>query len=97
MADSLGQPELVQRCSGMKRKRQARSKPAKKEAQVPDWVLDEAPKRRKPYTKAEIDELTAGVQAGIEDTPVWKDYVRRFENEGSHRFGGARGSRPPSP
>jgi hypothetical protein len=67
----------------MKRKR---CKPANQEAQVPAWVLDEAPKRKKPYSKAEIDELAAGVQSGIEDTPVWKDYVRRFGKKEAARI-----------
>jgi hypothetical protein len=63
----------------MKRKKRSAPKLVDQEAQVPAWVLDEQPpKRRKPYTKAEIDALAAGVQAGIEDTPVWKECVRRF-------------------
>jgi hypothetical protein len=70
----------------MKRKRRARSKPPEQESQVPAWVLDDGPKRKKPYTKAEIDELTAGVQAGIEDTPVWKEYVRRFGEKEAARI-----------
>jgi hypothetical protein len=70
----------------MKRERRGRSKPANQQAQVPDWVLDEAPKCKKPYTKAEIDGLAADVQAGIEDTPAWKECVRRFGEKEAARI-----------
>jgi hypothetical protein len=67
----------------MKRKRR---KPANQEAQVPAWVLDDATKPRKPLTKKELDDLDANVQAGIEDTPVWRDYVRRFGKKEAARI-----------
>ena len=70
----------------MKRKRHARRKPVNQESQVPAWVSDDAPKRQKPYTKDEIDGLAAGVQAGIEDTPVWKEYIRRFGKKEAARI-----------
>ena len=70
----------------MAMKRRGRSEPAKQESQVPAWVLDDDPRRQRPYTKAELDGLAAHVQAGIEDTPVWKDYVRRFGKKEAARI-----------
>jgi hypothetical protein len=69
----------------MKRRRR-QSKSRDQESQVPAWILDEAPKRKKPYTKAEMDGLAADVQAGIQDTPVWKEYVRRFGKQKAIRI-----------
>ena len=43
----------------MKRKRR---KPVNQEAQVPAWVLDDAPKPTKPTTKKELDDLAANVR-----------------------------------
>lgn len=39
---------------------------------------DDNPKRRKPYTKEDLDRVAADVQAGIDDTPAWKECVRRY-------------------
>lgn len=62
----------------MKRRKPKKPATATQDAQVPDWVLDDAPKRGKPCTKEELDKLADDVRAGIEDTPAWKDCVRRY-------------------
>ncbi|HWW02824.1 MAG TPA: hypothetical protein VNZ64_24205 [Candidatus Acidoferrum sp.] len=61
----------------MKKKKTAKRKTPAGASKVPDWVLDDSPAPNKPVTKPDLDELAAGVEAGIRDTPAWKQLVRR--------------------
>jgi hypothetical protein len=61
----------------MKKKRASRRSRQASTPQIPDWVLDDPPVPTKPFRKEDLDELAAGVESGIRDTPAWKDLVRR--------------------
>lgn len=63
-----------------KRKRQART------PEIPDWVLHDPPVSTKPLKKQDLDELAAGVESGIRDTPAWKHLVRRVGEKEAARI-----------
>jgi len=54
--------------------------------ELPDWVLNDSPVSNKPLTKQDLDELAAGVQSGIRDTPAWKVLVRRVGEKEAARI-----------
>jgi hypothetical protein len=54
----------------MKKQKTARRKTPASASKVPDWVLDDPTVPSKPLTKQALDELTAGVESGIRDTPA---------------------------
>ena len=54
--------------------------------EIPDWVLDDSSVPNKPLTKQDLDELAAGVETGIRDTPAWKQLVRRVGEKEAARI-----------
>ena len=70
----------------MKKKKAAKRKTPASTTRVPDWVLDDSPGRKEPLRKQDLDELAAGVESGIRDTPAWKDLVRRFGKKEAARI-----------
>jgi hypothetical protein len=54
--------------------------------EIPDWVLDDSPVPNKPLTKQDLDEVAAGVETGIRDTPAWKQLVRRVGEKEAARI-----------
>jgi len=41
-------------------------------------VAGSSPDAAKPSAQAQREEMSANVEIGIEDLPVWKEYVQRF-------------------
>jgi len=68
----------------MKKKKGAKRKTPATASKLPDWLLVDPPPT-KPFKKQNLDELAAGVESGIRDTPAWKDLV--------HRVGGKEAAR----
>jgi hypothetical protein len=54
--------------------------------EIPDWVLNDSPVPNKPLTKQDLDELAAGVESGIRDTPAWKVLVSRVGGKEAARI-----------
>jgi hypothetical protein len=61
----------------VKKKNRKVAKSMPDESKLPDWLEGEPSGPAKPYTKEQQEELAAGIEKGIRDTPVWKDMVRR--------------------
>jgi hypothetical protein len=61
----------------MKKKKTAKRKTSATASEVPDWVLDDPLVPTHPLRKEDLDELAAGAESGIRDTPAWKELVRR--------------------
>jgi hypothetical protein len=61
----------------MKKKKTSKRQRQNSAPQIPDWLLDDSPVPNKPLRKEDLDVLAAGVASGIQDTPAWKQLVRR--------------------
>jgi hypothetical protein len=70
----------------MKKKKTPKRRTPTSTTKVPDWVLDDSHAPNKPLRKQDLDELAAGVESGIRDTPAWKDLVRRFGKKEAARI-----------
>jgi len=62
----------------MKRKARTATRAVPAEDELPDWLEAKPSVPYQRYTKASLDDLSADLEKGIWDLPVWKDYVRRF-------------------
>jgi hypothetical protein len=62
----------------MKRKASKATCAVPAEDELPDWLEAKSSAPYQRYTKASLDDLSANLEQGIRDLPVWKDYVRRF-------------------
>jgi len=69
----------------MKKKKTAKRKTRAAASKVPDWLLDDPPPTQ-PLKKQDLDELAAGVESGIRDTPAWKHLVRRVGEKEAARI-----------
>jgi len=70
----------------MKKKKTAKRKSPAGASKMPGWVLDDPSVPNRPLNKQDLDELAAGVESGIRDTPAWKDLVRRVGKKESVRI-----------
>ena len=70
----------------MKKKKTSKHQRQASTPEIPDWVLDDSPVPNKPLTKQDLDELAAGVETGIRDTPAWKQLVRRVGEKEAARI-----------
>jgi hypothetical protein len=70
----------------MKKKKTQKRKMPPRASKMPDWVLDDPPVPTKPLKKQDLDELAAGVESGIRDTPAWKYLVRRVGEKEAARI-----------
>ncbi|MFZ0828843.1 MAG: hypothetical protein WAO02_15610 [Verrucomicrobiia bacterium] len=63
----------------MNRKQRSRSQPAAKIAELPADLPQQLPPKSKAYlTKQWLDEVAAGTEKNIHDTPAWKAAVQRL-------------------
>ena len=70
----------------MKKKRISKCQRQPSTEEIPDWVLNDSPVPDKPLTKRDLDEMAAGVESGIRDTPAWKQLVRRVGEKEAARI-----------
>jgi hypothetical protein len=70
----------------MKKKKISKRQRQPSTAEIPDWVLNDSPLSNKPLTKQDLDELAAGVESGIRDTPAWKVLVSRVGEKEAARI-----------
>ena len=70
----------------MKKKQTSKRQREASTPEIPDWVLDDSPVPNKPLTKQDLDELAAGVETGIRDTPAGKQLVRRVGKKEATRI-----------
>jgi hypothetical protein len=69
---------------GMRKSR--RNTPRRKKAKEPAWVSDDSALKPRALSKQELDDLALNVRKGIDDTPAWKDLVRRFGKAEAERI-----------
>jgi hypothetical protein len=61
------------------RKSRKRIQPAPKDSDVPEGLREPPPGRRKAHpSKQWLDQVSAGTEKGIRDTPAWKEAVRHL-------------------
>ena len=70
----------------MKKKKVSKRKRQASTPEIPDWVLHDPPVSTKPCRKEDLDELAAGVESGIRDTPAWKQLVGRVGEKEAARI-----------
>jgi hypothetical protein len=70
----------------MKKKKTSKRQRKASTEEIPDWVLNDSPVSNKPLSKQDLDELAAGVETGIRDTPAWKQLVRRVGEKEAARI-----------
>jgi hypothetical protein len=70
----------------MKKKKISKHQRQPSTEEIPDWVLNDSPLSNKPLTKQDLDELAAGVESGIRDTPAWKVLVSRVGEKEAARI-----------
>ena len=70
----------------MKKKKISKRQRQPSTKEIPDWVLDDPPVPNKPLTKEDLDELAAGVETSIRDTPAWKVLVSRVGEKEAARI-----------
>jgi hypothetical protein len=63
----------------MNRKQRPRNLLAQKKSEAPADLQQHVPRKSKAYvTKQWLDEVAAGTEKSIRDTPAWKDAVKRL-------------------
>ena len=70
----------------MKKKKTPKRQRQPSTEEIPDWVLNDSPMSNKPLTKQNLDEIAAGVESGIRDTPAWKVLVSRVGEKEAARI-----------
>jgi hypothetical protein len=54
------------------------NQPAPDDSDLPEGLREPPPGQRKAHTRQWLEQVAAGTEQGIRDTPAWKDAVRRF-------------------
>jgi hypothetical protein len=70
----------------MKKKKTSKRQRQPSTEEIPDWLLDDSLVANKPLAKQDLDEIAAGVESGIRDTPAWKVLVSRVGEKEAARI-----------